>query len=318
VAILVLSAALVLLTAASTPLPPGFPPPVPGADGTRTAPAQAELGRRLFYDRRLSGNGTQSCGTCHEQRRAFTDGRATAIGSTGQRHSRNTMTLTNVAYNATFTWSDASVRSLEQQARVPLFGTHPVEMGMGGNEREVMQRLRADAEYAPLFKAAFPASRRPMSLGNVIRAIAAFERTLISGRSPYDRLVFSNEEQALSAEAWRGMKLFFSTRVGCAECHGGLNFSGPMQHAGAPRPAPRQISNGVTEGLFRVPTLRNITLTGPYMHDGRFETLEAVVEAYNARRRLDLTSTERKELIAFLHSLTDTEFIADERFSDPW
>lgn len=309
-------AAVAALLSFQWQLPPGFPLPLT-APGNQMSAARFELGRQLFYDRRLSGNGTQSCATCHQQSRAFTDGRATAIGSTGQLHTLNTMTLTNVAYNVSFTWSNPNLRSLEQQARVPMFNEHPVELGVKGREREILQRLREDRQYEAMFRAAFPGRRRAVTIDNITRALATFERALISGRSPYDRLVYDGDHAALSESAWRGMELFLSKRAHCAECHGGFNFAGPARYAGSPPARPLLVSNGVTSGRFRVPTLRNIALTAPYMHDGSIAALPDVIEAYSSKRRLDLTGQERNDLIAFLESLTDLEFVSDPRFADP-
>ncbi len=272
---------------------------------------QIELGRHLFYDARLSGNGQQSCASCHQQQRAFSDGRATAVGSTGQRHTLNAMTLTNVAYNLAYTWN-GSVTTLERQALVPMLGTHPVELGFRG-----VRWIRADPRYAAMFRTAFPGERRPISVRNVVRAIAAFERTLISGRSAYDRAVYDAEHAALSSSAWRGMNLFFSARLGCSACHSGFNFSGPVRYAGSREAKPLVTSNGITAGRFRVPTLRNVELTAPYMHDGSIATLGEVVDRYDDARQLNLSSAEKEDLLAFLRSLTDEEFVRDARFAKP-
>ncbi|HEY3057061.1 MAG TPA: cytochrome c peroxidase [Thermoanaerobaculia bacterium] len=293
-------------------LPAGFPLPIAGAN--IQSQEKFELGRRLFYDKRLSLNETQSCADCHQQRFAFSDGRGRAIGSTGQQHPHNAMTLTNTAYNATYTWDDVRVRTLEQQALVPMFNEHPIELGLKGHEREIESRFSGEIAS---FRTAFPGERRPVSLRNISRALAAFERALISGRSPYDRLVYSGDEKALSPAAWRGMQLFFSKRAGCSECHRGFNFSGDVRYAGKRDEDPRLVSNGVTSGRFRVPTLRNVALTGPYMHDGSIDTLARVIDRYSEARRLALSDAERADVLAFLESLTDVEFVTDARFSAP-
>ncbi|MBV8545165.1 MAG: di-heme enzyme, partial [Acidobacteria bacterium] len=191
-------------------LPRGFPIPLTEPDNIQT-PTKFALGRRLFYDRRLSANGTQSCGDCHQQSHAFSDGKTVAVGSTGQQHTRNAMTLTNAGYNASYTWDSTKVRSLAQQALVPMFNTHPIELGVAGHEKEIVARFRSDDA---LFRAAFPGQRRPVSIRNIARALAAFERALISGNSPYDRLVYGDDSNAISPAAWRGMRLFFSKRAG--------------------------------------------------------------------------------------------------------
>ena len=293
-------------------LPPGFPLPIAGANVQTEA--KFELGRELFYDRRLSFNQTQACADCHQQIRAFTDGRAQAIGSTGQQHTRNSMTLTNVAYNATYTWTGTSIRTLEQQALVPLRNEHPIELGAKNHEREIVSRFQGDEAQ---FRAAFPGERHPVSLRNIANALAAFERELISGRSPYDHLVYGGDDHALTAEAWRGMRLFFSSRAGCSGCHSGFNLSGDVRYAGSKNERPRLARNGVTNGEFRVPTLRNIELTAPYMHDGSLATLETVIDRYSAARGLGLSPEEKRDLLAFLKSLTDVTFVTNPRFGDP-
>ena len=272
------------------------------------------LGRRLFYDRRLSASDTQACGDCHQQSRAFSDGKPVAVGSTGQHHTRNAMTLTNAGYNASYTWDSTRVRSLEAQALVPMFNTHPIELGVAGHEQEIVARFRGDDA---LFRAAFPGERRPISIRNIARALASFERALISGHSPYDRLVYGGDENALSASAWKGMRLFFSKRAGCSECHQGFNFAGESRYAGHSQTMPVLVRNGVTEGAFRVPTLRNVELTAPYMHDGSIATLDEVIERYVVARKLSLDASDRADLAEFLRSLTDLEFVADARFAAP-
>src|SRR5262245_39897086 len=170
--------------------------------------AKVALGRRLFYDTRLSGNQTMSCASCHQQARAFTDGRAHALGSTGQEHPRSAMSLTNVAYNASYGWADAGTRTLEMQIHTPMFNEHPIEMGLKGREAEIVARFTGSGADAPMFAAAFPGDSAPVNIVNIIKAIAAFERVLVSGDSPLDRYLYRDERDALSAEAVRGMKLF--------------------------------------------------------------------------------------------------------------
>jgi cytochrome c peroxidase len=294
-------------------LPRGFPIPLTEPDNLQT-PAKFALGRRLFYDRRLSANGTQSCGDCHQQSHAFSDGKPVAVGSTGQRHTRNAMTLTNAGYNASYTWDSTRVRSLEAQARVPMFNAHPIELGVAGHEQEIVARFRGNDA---LFRAAFPGQRKPVSIRNMARALAAFERALISGHSPYDRLVYGDDENALSTSAWRGMRLFFTKRAGCSECHQGFNFASESRYAGHSKTNPVLVRNGLTGGAFRVPTLRNVELTAPYMHDGSIATLDEVIERYVVVRKLSLDARDRADLAEFLRSLTDREFVANPRFAAP-
>jgi len=320
-------------------------------------PAKVDLGRHLFYDTRLSANGTQACSSCHRQELAFTDGRSRAVGSTGEVHPRSSMSLANVAYNTSFTWADPGRLTLEDQALVPMLGERPVELGLAGREGVVVARLEADARYAVMFRAAFPADSEAIRIANVTRALAAFERTLISGGSPYDQLVYRGRMDALSESAWRGMRLFFSDRLACSKCHGGINFSGPVAFEGiAVRVEPVFHNTGLYSldglgayppedtglrsvthrrkdmGRFRAPTLRNIALTAPYMHDGSIPTLEAVIDHYAAGGRAGgnsrykspllqgfaITAAEKQDLIDFLGSLTDDQFVTDTRYTDPW
>jgi cytochrome c peroxidase len=336
-------------------LPPGFPLPWVPADNPMSM-IKVKLGARLFREPRLSVTGTYACVSCHQPRLAFTDGNAKAIGATGAQTRRSAMSLANVAYNAAYTWGDSTVHTLERQMLQPLFNEHPVEIGLKGREAQVVALLSADTQYKEMFAAAFPSDVAPVSIGNVIKAIAAFERTLISGRSPFDRYVFDDDQNALSASAKRGMNLFYSARTGCAQCHSGLNFSGPMRYRGHvqvtasmantgldsmnPRGAHSESDFGLMEvthnradrGKMRVPTLRNVALTAPYMHDGSIATLAEVIEHYatGGRQRnaaaaqnhpvdrrirvLHLSADEKRDLIAFLESLTDPEFVAPGRF----
>src|SRR5262245_31763279 len=161
-------------------------------------PAKIELGRRLFYDVRLSVNRKSSCASCHKQELAFTDGRARAQGTTGQLHPRSSMSLANVAYNPSLTWDNPNVRALEEQALLPLLGTQPVELGMKGSETRLLDELRNDLTYRPLFEEAFASRAERYTLSSVVKALAAFERTIISVRSSYDRYRYDGEMNAIN------------------------------------------------------------------------------------------------------------------------
>ncbi|WP_437522806.1 MbnH family di-heme enzyme [Sorangium sp. So ce726] len=346
-------------------LPTGFPVPKVPEDNPMSS-AKVELGRRLFYDVRLSGNGTYSCGSCHRQELAFTDGLANAEGSTGQFHSRSSMSLANVAYLTTLTWANPLVEALEEQALLPMFGETPVELGLAGMEDELLERLQGEPLYQDLFPEAFPGDDEPIRLANITKAIAAFERSLLSYRAPYDRYRYGGDPSGMSDAALRGMDLFFSEKLECFHCHGGFNLSDSVEHDGTTftevmfhntglynidgNGAYPEGNGGVYEishkepdmGRFRAPTLRNIAVTAPYMHDGSIETLEGVLDHYAAGGRtieaglpnagvgsenkfkselisgFDLTEEERADVIAFLQTLTDDEFLKDPRFADPW
>jgi len=285
---------------------------------------KVRLGRLLFYDRLLSVTGEYACASCHAQPRAFTDGRARAIGATGQVHPRSAMSLGNVAYNPAFTWTDAGFGSLESQVTQPLFNEDPIEMGLEGRDGVALENLAADAAYRDLFARSFPNDPAPINVVNIARALASFERTLISGRSAFDRYVFDDDRTALDASAKRGMAFFYAERFGCGRCHSGITLSGPIAHAKQPAADPTFVDTG--EGRFRVPTLRNVAVTAPYMHDGRFASLGDVIDHYAAAsaaprdRRLHgftISAAEKADLVAFLESLTDREFLADPRFGPP-
>jgi cytochrome c peroxidase len=301
-------------------LPPGLPVPLVPADNP-ISEEKVQLGRRLFYDTRLSGNGSYSCASCHQQARAFTDGRAQAVGSTGQSHPHSTLSLTNVAYNATFGWADGTRRSLEAQMEVPMYNAHPIELGLKAGDATVVTRLSGNAEDAARFGAAFPGEPQPITMPNIVKAIASFERVLLSGNSPLDRYLYKDDRSAISPAARRGLDLFFSTRLRCGQCHSSFNLSGPVRFEGGPR-VQQIFHNTGLGGRFRAPTLRNIAVTAPYMHDGSIPTLAKVVEHYasgapGVMPGFTISPAETEDLIAFLESLTDEEFLANPAFRDP-
>lgn len=343
-------------------LPEGYPPPVVPADNPMSA-AKVELGRRLFYDGRLSVTGDFACASCHRQALSFTDGRDTAIGATGQRHPRGSMSLLNVAYASRLTWANPLLSRLEFQALTPLFGESPIEMGMAGREREIVELLRNDENYREAFPAAFPGDSDPYSVLNAVRAIASFVRSIVSYDAPYDRYL-AGDEGALSPSQVRGMELFFSERLECFHCHGGINFTDSSTHARAAVDTFGFHNTGLYNiggsgaypadntglydftgerrdmGRFRAPSLRNVTLTAPYMHDGSIPTLDAVIDHYAAGGRqvddeglqgdgskspyksafvpgFDISPPERGDLLAFLEALADRSILTDPRLADP-
>lgn len=344
-------------------VPDYFPPPRIPEDNPWT-PQKAALGRGLFYDTRLSGNGSQSCASCHPQESGFVDDLERAVGSTGEVHPRRSMTLTNVAWNQTMNWANPVVTTLESQALTPLFGDHPVELGMAGREDELLARLRDEPWYQQRFAQAFPDSDDPFTIANITRALASFERTLISANSPYDQYVYQGDEEAMSASARRGMTLFFSERLECFHCHGGFNFSDSVDHQGQHFATPTFHVNGLYNidgqggypppntgvhevtgdpedmGRFKAPTLRNVAVRKPYMHDGSVPDLDAVIDHYAAGGRTIangphagvgaenpnksifvpgflLSDDERDDLKAFLESLTDRQFLTNPDLARP-
>ena len=346
-------------------IPAPFPrPPVP-ADNPMSS-AKVELGRRLFYDKRMSVTGDRSCANCHRQELAFTDGKPRAEGATSELHPRGSMSLANAGYSAALTWANPSLTSLEEQALIPMFGTDPVELGLAKQEARLLGDFRRDTLYRRLFPRAFPTESDPYSITSVVRAIAAFERTIVSMTSPYDRYRYGGQRDAISESAKRGETFFFSGQRGsCFQCHGGWNFNGELRYEGradvhpaffntglynvtgplsypAPNTGLYQFSNRREDvGKFRPPTLRNVAVTGPYMHDGSIATLSEVLDHYAAGGRtivsgpfagighdnrnkspnvhgFPLSATEKADLIAFLESLTDTAFLHNPAFSNPW
>jgi cytochrome c peroxidase len=239
------------------------------------------------------------------------------------------MPLINVAYNVSFGWTKPQLQSLESQMLEPLLNEHPVEMGLAGRQEAVCMQLDADPDYHAAFTETFPAEGSPVTFDRVVKAIAAFERTLISGESRFDRYVFAGDHSALSAQAKRGMALFYSPRAGCGSCHSGFNFDGNWRDAQGETGRASFAMNGTSDQAMRVPTLRNIAITAPYMHDGRFATLDAVLDHYAAiadqirtgkvppHVKVDprlagfsLSADERSDLVAFLNTLTDEAFLA--------
>ncbi|MEY8875365.1 MAG: MbnH family di-heme enzyme [Leptothrix sp. (in: b-proteobacteria)] len=345
--------------------PSNFPLPRDSADNPTTA-AKVELGRFLFYDPRLSGNGRQSCSSCHQQDKAFTDGRPTAIGSTGQSHPRNSQSLVNVVYNATLTWANPTLVTLETQMLTPLFGASPVEMGVNdANKAEVIGRIAASTtpNYARLFARAFPEQAVPLNWDSVIRAISSFQRSLLSGNSRFDR--YRDGKGTLTDAEVRGKNLFFGEQAECFHCHGSFNFNEQVIHATSRLvetpfrntglyniggtgdfPFPNQglysLTNAPADmGKFRAPSLRNVGVTAPYMHDGTMATLEEVLDFYAAGGRnitdgphagdgranrnkdglitlINLTPQDKADLVAFLRTLTDDDLLTDPLYANPF
>lgn len=326
------------------------PPPAP-ADNPTTV-AKVALGRQLFFDGSLAGVGYMSCATCHRPELAFSDGRTVAIGVTGEPHPRNTPGLANVGYFTVLTWADPGQVALEEQSKTPLFGSHPVEMMAGPMREAILDRFAADLTYRPLFAEAFPASNGVADWVLIHKALAAFQRTLISDNAPYDRHMRAPTAGAMEPAAGRGMALFLGERLGCAQCHVPPLFTdaaieprfhntGLYNRDGAG--ALPEGNQGLIEhtgrredmGRFRTPSLRNVAVTAPYMHDGSIATLPEVIDHYAAGGRAALagarsphasplvpgfaiTPSEKADLIAFLHALTDETFLNDETLQTPF
>jgi cytochrome c peroxidase len=347
-------------------LPNGFPTPNVPAENPMTN-EKVELGRFLFYDKKLSQNQTQSCSSCHLQEFAFTDRKPFGVGSTGQVHPRSAQNLANVAYHPRLTWSNNLVKSLEEQARAPMFGISPVELGL--TDETYLDRLKADSRYKELFSKAFGGGVENITEQNVRFSIASFQRSLISGRSKFDLYQNYGDKSAVSASAIRGSAVFNGEIAECFHCHGGFNYTDSSSHTKSVFEEFSYHSNGIISdatyaslpsakkglydvtgltkdiGRFKAPSLRNIGLTYPYMHDGSItctiaspsdidacstEALGKVIDHYASGgqsqqnkditliRSFSLTPQEKTDLINFLKSLTDEEFISNAKFSDPF
>jgi cytochrome c peroxidase len=350
-------AALAIPDYLEVPAVPAFNPP--------TA-AKIMLGRRLFYERRLSGNQTLACAGCHEQRLAFADGRARPTGSTGTLLRRNSPGLANAVYHSTLTWANNGLRVLEDQLQVPIRSDNPIELGVSdANVGEVLARFDGDSSYAQTFRDAFPESTSGATVEKIIFALASFCRTLVSADSPYDRYQ-RGDRSAISASAKRGESLFNGERLECFHCHSGVNLSVSYRDINSVEGTVRYafFNNGLynvdgmggyppqdqglfdltfqpnDRGRFRPPTLRNVAVTAPYMHDGSIATLPEVIRQYAAGGRVItsgpfagdgrtsplksglvrgfvLTDDELADVLAFLESLTDETFLVNPGFSDP-
>jgi cytochrome c peroxidase len=310
------------------------------------------LGRRLFYDPKLSANGKVACSTCHIQRLAFTDGRTTPIGVSGKPLSFNSMTLANLMWGPQHFFWNGRATTLEEQALTPL--QHADEMGQ--DLGRLVAQLRADGTYRKLFEAAYG----EISSATIGRALASFERTLVSSNSRYDQ--FLRGELTLDPQEELGRKLFMAhpdvkvslRGANCIDCHSqfltggssarydGFSNNGLDDEAHLQPGLQAVTGNPAHRGMFKVPSLRNIALTAPYMHDGRFDTLDQVLDHYDNGIRnsstlspliveadnqgtaaagpisLHLTPAEKAAIIAFLHTLTDGDFVTAGRFSDPF
>jgi len=335
-----------------------------GADpvAATAADQRAELGRHLFYDARLSVDQSTSCASCHRQELGFADDAAVSLGAEGTLGVRNAPGLANVFALSPLTWSAPNLTSLEQQIQVPMFGELPVELGMSGNEDEILDRLRDDPTYVELFEAAFPEKGEALDSAAVLLALAEFCRRIESTSTPYDRHR-AGDDDALDDAQKRGLALFESVRLGCSACHaggdltvadgsartlgelyfnvglydidgtGGYPVGGEGLYTTTFDPADR--------GKMRVPSLRNVAVTAPYMHDGSVATLDQVVDLFATGGRVvvdgpwagdgranpnkapaligfELDADERADLMRFFDALTDDEMLVDPRLASPW
>lgn len=279
--------------------------------------AKAVLGRYFFYDRRLSVNQTKSCASCHAPEFSFTDSYRRSIGALGDNVQYNAPPLINLVYNRLLTWADTSLHFPEQQIQNPMFHTRPVELGWEGHEAEILHRIEKDSLYAAKLPALFPGGRHAFTTKHVQDCISSFVKTIVSVAAPYDKFVQTQDSSLLSPEAWRGQILFSSASLNCGHCHSGINFNRPDNTI--------SITNSPAHPPFRVPTLRNLRFTAPYLHDGASSTLEEALDQH--MKDLDmhaktvgrkLNSSQRTDLIHFLYSLSDSSVLNKPAYSNPF
>jgi cytochrome c peroxidase len=314
-------------------LPLGLPPLVIPGDNPETVEAIA-LGRKLFYDVHLSSNNTMSCATCHNPAQGFADSRSVSIGAAGKPGTRNALSVLNAAYSPTQFW-DGRAPSLEEQAGGPM--ANPVEMNQSHDVS--VAKLNAMPSYQKEFEATYGPG--PVTIGKIKMALASFERTLLSGDSPFDRYQYGGNKTAMSPSAIRGLAVFTDKKRGnCAACHTigekyALFTDGKFHNIGVAVDGDGNLIDlgryevtklDADKGKFRTPTLRNIAKTAPYMHDGSEKSLKEVVDFYvgggNSNSYLDpeihslqLSAADKADLIAFLQSLTGKTMQLDESAS---
>lgn len=326
-----------------------------------TTIGQNKLGQYLFFDTRLSFNNTKSCASCHAPQFAFSDGYRRSITASGDNVLHNAPSLINIGKHSYFNWADYSITTLAQQHKRPLFNTSPVELGAKGNEQMIIARLQKDSLYPQLFKSVFPKVANPITFDNIIQSIAAYVSTLQSTGSPFDKYL-QGDSTAMGPDARHGFALFNSQRLGCNRCHGGpylsnatlgnhidsIYFNTGLYNTGNRNTYPAT-DNGLRaatgkiadDGRFKVPSLRNIAITAPYMHDGSVASLPEVLSIYMLGGRhvtdgpnsgdgarntnksplvkgFTLSETEKKQLLAFFYALTDSTLSSNPVFQNPF
>ena len=298
-------------------VPVGFPK-ITFLDENQPTMERIMLGRKLFFDPVLSRDSSISCASCHRPEKLFADDKPTTPGIEGRAGTRNVPSLANVAYHSSLL-REGSIPNLEGQVGVPIQEANEFDHNMV----VIIEKLRSDPEYQRLSKNAYAREMDPWVL---TRSIALFQRTLISGNSPYDRFKYCHENSALTEAEKRGMELFISEELACIKCHGDVLLGGQQFHNNGLYdnyidPGRYRFTQEESDrGVFKVPSLRNVALTPPYMHDGSISTLEEVIRHYasggsdhpnksNLINGFPLNEQEAKDLISFLHSLTDPHFV---------
>lgn len=320
----------------------GLPKPTIASDNLLTVQG-VELGRKLFYDKSLSRDNSISCASCHEQKNAFSDKRKFSLGVRKLPGKRQAMAIFNMAWNTNKFFWDGRANLLRDQALMPIED----ELEMDETLENVVEKIKKKQEYKSLFDIAFP--NKEISSETISLALEQFMNSIVSNQSKYDR--FLRNEVSLTESEERGRLLFFkgydssnpsNSGANCVQCHGGPNFeNGRYMNNGLDLEKnfkdigrEKVTKNAFDKARFKVTSLRNIEVTAPYMHDGRFSTLEEVVEHYNSKvvlsstlnltlasisnKGLQLTEQDKKDLVAFLKTLTDHNLLKNPKFSDPF
>ena len=356
--------AVLLIGAASASRPYRWPIPSwmiapPDAVTETMSDEKVALGRALFYDTRLSADGSMSCASCHQQEKAFTDGQSTHLGVHGDPGLRSVPSIVNLAYMPVLNWANPNLNKIEAQTLIPLFGDAPIEMGMQGKEQQLFAVLGRDDRMRGLLRSAYP-KKTHFDMEALTGGLAAFVRSIVSFDSPYDRYKRMGDANAISASAKRGEALFFGERLECSHCHGGPTFTDNFQSrtlafaevafhntglynldGKGGYPARNHGIRDVTgkpedEGKFRAPSLRNVALTAPYMHDGSIATLEEVIRDHYAKRGraassangpspirdplvagFNLDGQDLHDVVEFLKSLTDEGLLSNPSYARP-
>lgn len=307
-----------------------------------------EFGHYLFFDKALSFNITKSCSSCHDPKLAFTDGYRKSLGATADLHQRNSSSLLNISSFRYFTASDSTLTTLEKQLQNPFFNNKFIELGVSGYEDEILKRIKSNSDYQKIFSH-FKQSAHEISMQLIISSLAEYCKQLNSYQSKYDRYLQDPKSNILTESEKEGMNLFFSDTFACSECHGGINFNTPKSNPeniflknGFFREYRTNVATKFSEdfglynishktqdiGRFRIPSLRNIMLTSPYMHDGNIETITEVLQKYSQGgminapkdkriKGFNMTKLEENNIISFLTTLTDTSYYSNPLFLNP-
>ncbi len=312
------------------------------------------LGHFLFYEKKLSINSSKSCSSCHDPLLAFSDGYRSSVGVYGDPLPHNSPSLINVGSRVSLDWKKADLHLLEDQMDRPLFSLTPPELGIVNNDSLFLNKFRTDSFYKKLFREAFPHELNPISFTNIKKSISGYLLQLNSRQSAFDKYKIDPKMYPLNKDAMKGMKIFFGKKASCFICHGGQDFDKPEIGSHFANTGlyscreldPGEISN-VKNGLaidslsFRIPSLRNVALTGPYYHDGSEDELLDVIGNYvrggrnvdfgdckgegsvhplkdSRMKKFRLSNNEKLELIAFLNTLTDTSYLCNKLFINPF